>query len=209
MPSRARFTALVVVAGLALSSCVTPPMEPFNDCSLPEDQGDEQCQDPEFDDEPWLADDLDFDSYLLDGTLDGVHWTGELCALNLIPSWAPLKDGQHSPYDMLQFESNDAAITGGVVTGIWRLGGDIDHPVQITNGTWTREGAGGGPENGSLVVNLEVTESFPAGGSAQRTVTGSLALTAIPTSPECLSMNDVEMLREFLEDYGGPTGAGV
>jgi hypothetical protein len=158
---------------------------------------------------PLLADDLDLDSYSVEGTIDGLTWTGDLCALNLIPSFAVYFEGKDDPFYKLQFEAYDKDITGGVVTGIWRLGNDINHPVQINSGTWSKATSDNAQEAGTISVSLEVTEYFPAGGNTNRTVTGALNLTPVVTSDECIAMNDVDYLKESLESYGGPTGGGM
>ena len=153
-----------------------------------------------------LADDLDLDSYQIEGTIDGLSWTGEVCALNLIPSLSVYFEGTYSPYYTLYFEAYDKAITGGVVTGIWRLGGDINHPVQINSGTWSKATSADAQTPGTISVELSVTEYFPAGGHVDRVVAGTLNLTPTVTSDECVAQNDVEYLRDALETYGGPTG---
>jgi hypothetical protein len=158
---------------------------------------------------PILADDLDLDSYHVEGTIDGLTWTGELCAFNLIPSFAVLFEGKDSPYSMMQFEAYDKEITGGVVTGIWRLNGDINYTVQIKSGTWSSATSPGAGEPGTISVNLQVTERPPAGGAIDRTVTGALNLSPVVTSDECVAKNDVDYLKQELETYGGPTGGGM
>lgn len=195
MPTaRPALVAVLVAAVLILSGCDTPGSE------------DPGTQDPG---NPLLADDLDLDSYHVEGTIDGLVWTGELCALNLIPSFAVYFEGNDDPYYMMQFEAYDKEIAGGVVTGIWRLNGDVNHTVQINSGTWSSATAASGQEPGTISVDLQVTERPPAGGAIDRTVTGALNLTPVVTSDECIAMNDVDYLKESLESYGGPTGGGM
>lgn len=160
-------------------------------------------------DTPLLADDLDMDSYLIEGTIDGLPWSGEVCALNLMPSFWVLFEGKDNPYYSMQFEAYDKEITGGVVTGMWRMGGDINYTAQITNGTFTIATDSGAQEPGTIALNLEVSDYPPAGGRNDRTVTGALNLTPVVTSDECIAMNDVDYLKESLETYGGPTGGGM
>jgi hypothetical protein len=179
----------VLVAVLVLTGCSTP-----------------QIDDPQ---NPLLADDLDLDSYHVDGTIDGLTWSGELCAFNLIPSFAVYFEGKDDPYYMLQFEAYDKEITGGVVTGIWRLNGDVNYTVQINSGTWSSATSASAQEPGTISVDLQVTERPPAGGAIDRTVSGALNLTPVVTSDECIAMNDVDYLKESLETYGGPTGDGL
>lgn len=181
---------ILVIAALALTGCQSGPAAP--------DKVD-----------PILGDDLDLDSYHVEGTIDGLSWTGELCAFNLIPSFSVLFEGKDSPYYTMQFEAYDKEITGGVVTGIWRLNDDINYTVQINRGTWSSVTSDGGQEPGTISVDLQVTERPPAGGAIDRTVTGALNLSPVVTSEECLAKNDVDYLKESLETYGGPTGGGV
>ena len=185
----------VLIATLVLTGCQPGPGHP---------------EDP---DNPLLADDLDLDSYHVEGSIDGLTWIGELCAFNLIPSFALNAEGKEGPNDqpyyMLQFEAYDKEITGGVVKGIWRLNDDVDHPVQINSGTWSSATSAGAQESGTISVDLQVTEYLPEGGSSNRTVTGALNLTPVVTSDECIAMNDVDYLKESLETYGGPTGGGM
>ena len=173
------------------------------------------CNTPQIDDpqNPILADDLDLDSYHVEGSIDGLTWVGDLCAFNLIPSFALNAEGKEGPNDQpyywMQFEAYDKEITGGVVTGMWRLGDDINHPVQINSGTWSSATSASAQEPGTIAVDLQVTEYLPAGGSNSRTVSGALNLTPVVTSDECIAMNDVDYLKESLETYGGPTGDGL
>lgn len=190
MPSPRQALLPILVAALVLTGCQPGP-------------GDVD------DDTPLLGDDLDLDSYTIEGTIDGLTWSGELCALNLIPSFAVKFEGEDSPYYMLQFEAYDKEITGGVVNGIWRLSNDIDHPVQINSGTWSSATSASAQEAGTISVDLQVTEYLPEGGNVDRTVTGALNLTPVVTSDECIAMNDVDYLKEALESYGGPTGDGM
>ena len=155
---------------------------------------------------PILADDLDLDSYQIEGTIDGLTWSGELCALNLIPSFSVYFEGKDDPYYTLYFEAYDKEITGGVVTGIWRVGGDVNHTVQINTGTWSSATSAGAQEVGTISVDLQVSDRPSAGGKIDRTVTGALTLTPVVTSNECVAMNDVDYLKESLKTYGGPTG---
>ncbi len=157
----------------------------------------------------WLADDLDLDSYQVEGSIDGLTWTVELCALNLIPSFAVYFEGRDDPYYTMQFEAYDKDISGGVVTGIWRYDGDVDHPVQIDKGTWSSATSASGQKNGTISVDLQVTDYPPEGGSVKRTVSGALDLTPVVTSDECVSRNDVDYLKEALDGYEGPTGGGL
>ena len=162
---------------------------------------------------PLLADDLDLDSYHVEGSIDGLTWVGDLCALNLIPSFSLNAEGKEGPNDqpyyMMQFEAYDKEITGGVVNGIWRLNDDINHPVQINSGTWSSATSANAQEAGTISLELQVTEYLPEGGNSNRTVTGALNLTPVVTSDECVAMNDVDYLKESLETYGGPTGDGL
>ena len=155
---------------------------------------------------PLLADDLDLDSYQIEGTIDGLTWSGELCAFNLIPSFSVYFEGKDDPYYTLYFEAYDKEITGGVVTGIWRVGGDVNHTVQINTGTWSSATSAGAQEVGTISVDLQVSDRPSAGGKIDRTVTGALSLTPVVTSDECVAMNDVDYLKESLKTYGGPTG---
>ena len=157
----------------------------------------------------WLADNLDLDSYHAEGTVDGLTWTGELCALNLIPSFSVYFEGKDDPYYSLYFEAADKDIAGGVVTGIWRLDGDVNHVVQINKGTWSNATAADAHQPGTIALALDVTEHLPAGGSTQRSVSGTLNLTPVITSEECLTMNDPDYLKDALKTYGGPTGDGM
>jgi hypothetical protein len=158
-------------------------------------------------DNPLMADDLDLDSYHAEGTLDGFSWSGDLCALNLIPSFEFYYQGKQDPHYKLYFEAYDKEISGGVVTGGWQLPPFGEHPVSITDGTWSLASSPSAQEQATISVNLEVKESLPApGGSINRTVTGAINLTPVVTSDECISMNDPDYLKEFLSTYGGPTG---
>ena len=160
-----------------------------------------------------LGDDLDLDSYHVEGSIDGLTWVGDLCALNLIPSFSLNAEGKEGPNDqpyyMMQFEAYDKSITGGVVSGIWRLNDDINYTVQINSGTWSSATSAGAQEPGTISVELQVTERPPAGGAIDRTVTGALSLSPVVTSEECVAMNDVDYLKESLETYGGPSGDGL
>ena len=160
-----------------------------------------------------LGDDLDLDSYHVEGSIDGLTWVGDLCALNLIPSFPLNAKGKEGPNDQpyygLQFEAYDKEITGGVVKGIWRLNDDINHPVQINSGTWSAATSAGAQEPGTISVELQVTEYLPAGGSNDRTVTGALNLSPVITSEEWIAMNNVDDLKSWLETYEGPTGDGM
>jgi hypothetical protein len=173
------------------------------------------CSTPEIDDpqNPILADDLDLDSYHVEGSIDGLTWIGDLCALNLIPSFSLNAEGKEGPNDqpfyVMQFEAYDKEITGGVVTGMWRLNDDVNYTVQINSGTWSSATSASAQEPGTISVQLEVSERPPAGGRIDRTVTGALNLTPVVTSDECIAMNDVDYLKESLETYGGPTGGGM
>lgn len=158
------------------------------------------------DEKPLLADDLDMDSYLVDGNIDGVSWSGEVCALNLMPTFHVLFEGKDDPYHSMQFEAYDKEITGGVVKGMWRLGGDINHTVQINKGTFTIATDAGAQEPGTIAVSLDVSDYPPAGGRNDRMVTGALNLTPVVTSEKCIEMNNVEMLKDGLESYSGPGG---
>ena len=162
---------------------------------------------------PILADDLDLDSYHVEGSIDGLTWVGDLCAFNLIPSFPLNAEGKEGPNDQpyygLQFEAYDKEITGGVVKGIWRLNDDINHPVQINSGTWSAATSAGAQEPGTISVELQVTEYLPDGGNVDRTVTGALNLTPVITSDECIAMNNVDDLKSWLETYEGPTGDGM
>jgi hypothetical protein len=157
-------------------------------------------------DTPILGDDLDMDSYLIEGTIDGLPWSGEVCALNLIPSFWVLFEGKDNPYYSMQFEAHDKTITGGVVKGMWRMGGDVNYTAQINKGTFTIATGASAQEPGTIAVNLDVSDYPPAGGRNDRTVTGALNLTPVVTSDECIAMNDVDYLKESLETYGGPGG---
>lgn len=180
---------VIVIAALALAGCGPSS-------GAPSDKPDST----------WLADNLDLDSYEADGTIDGLHWTGELCALNLIPSFSVYFEGKDDPFYNLYFEAYDKEITGGVVTGTWRIGGDVNDVVQINSGTWSSATAADAHQPGTISLALEVTEHLPAGGSTKRSVSGTLDLTPVVTTEKCLTMNDPDYLKEFLATYGGPTG---
>ena len=185
---------VLLIAALALTGCQPGSGEPAEEDSI-------------------LADDLDLDSYHVEGSIDGLTWVGDLCALNLIPSFALNAEGKEGPTDQpyytLQFEAYDKEITGGEVTGIWRVGGDVNHTVQINSGTWSSAVSADAQTPGTISVELQVSERPSAGGKIDRSVTGALNLTPVVTSDECVAMNDVDYLRESLETYGGPTGSGM
>ena len=156
---------------------------------------------------PILADDLDLDSYHAEGSIDGLTWTAELCALNLIPAWAVYFEGQDIPAYRMQFEAYDSEISGGVVTGQWQLeDGNPDHPVQINKGTFTVATDAGAQEAGTISVELQVTDYPPGGDAFTREVSGVLNLTPVVDSPGCTVTDTPEYLTEALKTYAGPSG---
>lgn len=158
-------------------------------------------------DDDILTDDLDLDSYHAEGSIDGLTWVVELCALNLIPVWQAEYVGGRPSGDRMLFEAYDSDIDAGVVKGGWLYPGKGDHGVQITKGTFTVATAASAQEVGTIAVELQATEGLPApGGSIERVITGALSLTPVVKSPACTVTDTPEYLSEALTTYAGPGG---
>lgn len=158
-------------------------------------------------DDDILTDDLDLDSYHAEGTIDGLTWSVELCALNLIPVWQAQYAGGRPSGDGMMFEAYDSDIDAGVVKGGWLYPGEGDHGVHINDGTFSVATAESAQEAGTISVELQATEFLPApGGSIERVISGALNLTPVVTSPACTVTDTPEYLTEALTTYGGPGG---
>lgn len=208
LPRRLTLPVLVAATALLLAGCADPepPMQPFNDCSLPEDQSDEQCMDE-------LAPLQDFQStYELSGVIDGKDFSGFICALNLMPTYrASDADG----WGFLDFYGDDKTATSGVVRGSWRWGNDNEiFRVDGDNGRFVRQGATNGSDEGTLVLTLDGEQLTDGDGSYARTVEGVFTLTPVETPDEdnepCgFPWIDLESLQDSYDTYEGPTGDGM
>jgi hypothetical protein len=207
LPRRLTLPVLIAATALLLVGCADPEpaMQPFNDCSLPEDQADEQCMDE-------LAPLQDFQAtYELSGVIDGKDFSGFICALNLMPTYrASDADG----WGFLDFYGDDKTATSGVVRGSWRWGNDNEiFQIDENGGRFVRQGATGA-DPGTLVLTLDGQQMSDGQGSSPRSVEGVLELTPVETPDEndepCgFPWIDLESLQDSYDTYAGPPGAGI